>query len=253
MRTECRLCGSGGQGIILGGIILAEAAAIYEGKFVAQVQDYGPAARGDSSKTDVVISDDPIDYPKCSRLDLLVALSQRAYAENSDSIKEDGVLIVDSDNVHMTKGEAGFRFPMTAIARDQIGSPMSVNMVALGAIAALTHIVKLESLKKSVLERVPAHTRKHNLAALMAGYKMARGMKKAKGVADAGRKAKENNRTAKGRGPEAKGIRRRGKRKPQERKGTQGKTVLTTKAQRHQENQEERQYRRLWSNSDSFQ
>ncbi len=180
MRRECRLCGSGGQGIILAGIILAEAAAICEGKYVTQVQDYGPAARGDSSRTDVVISDNTIDYPKCSRLDLLVALSQRAFDENKSFLKEDGILIVDSSNVRLSKGENGLRFPMTEIARDKVGSPLSVNMVALGIIAALTEIVKLPSVKSTMLARVPARTTKLNLAGIMAGYKLAKARAKSK-------------------------------------------------------------------------
>lgn len=175
MRAECRFCGSGGQGIILAGIVLAEAAGIYEGRHVAQVQDYGPAARGDSSKADVVMSDFEIDYPKCSRLDILVALSQRAYDENKHSLKEDGILIVDSTNVKLNKGERGHELPMTEIARDQIGNLMSVNMVALGAVAAIGKIVKLESIKRAALARVPPHTRKQNLAALTAGFKAAKG------------------------------------------------------------------------------
>ncbi|MBI5118232.1 2-oxoacid:acceptor oxidoreductase family protein [Candidatus Poribacteria bacterium] len=177
MRTECRLCGSGGQGIILAGIILAEAAGIYEGKEVAQAQDYGPAARGDSSKTDVVISDEPIDYPKCSRLDVLVALSQRAFDENNRYLKEDGLLIVDSSIVTPGKEEDVNRFPMTEIARDQVSSPMSVNMVALGIIAGVTGMVKLKSLKQSMFGRIPAHTRNANLAALIAGFKIGKGKK----------------------------------------------------------------------------
>ncbi len=174
MRIECRLCGSGGQGIILAGIILAEAAGIHEGREVAQVQDYGPAARGDSSKTDVVISDSEIDYPKCSRLDVLVALSQRAYGENRASLKEGGVLIVDSDNVTIAKSEGGLQFPMTEIARDAAGTPVGVNMVALGVLAAVGGVVKLSSVKNAMLARVPAHTRNQNLAALMAGYEEAK-------------------------------------------------------------------------------
>ena len=175
MRTECRLCGYGGQGIILAGIIFAEAAGIHEGKCVVQFQDYGPAARGGASKTDVVISDGEIDYPKATRLDLLVALSQRGFDEYNSDLKEDGLLIVDSNNVRRDRDNAARRFPMTEIARDQVGNPLSVNMVALGTIAASTRFVKLESLKKSMLGRVPAHTQEQNLAALMAGYEIAKG------------------------------------------------------------------------------
>lgn len=174
MRKECRICGSGGQGIILAGIILAEAAALYEGKIVTQVQDYGPAARGDSSMTDVIISDTEIHYPKCRQLDLLVALSQRAYDKNKAYLKHDGILIMDSDNVKLERGRVAHRFPMTEIARNKIKSPLSVNMVALGAIAALDGAVKLESIRKSLQARVPSGTKKQNLAALMAGYEAAK-------------------------------------------------------------------------------
>ena len=173
MKKECRLCGSGGQGIILAGIILAEAAAIYEDKHVSQVQDYGPAARGDSSKTDVVISDEEIYYPKSRKLDLLVALSQRAYDDNKYDLKDDGLLIVDSNNVRPEKGGRIKKIAMTEIARDEVQSPLSLNMVALGTIAALDGAAKIDSIKKSMLARVPSATKEKNLAALMAGYNAA--------------------------------------------------------------------------------
>ncbi len=178
MRKECRLCGSGGQGIILAGVILAEAAGIHEGRHVTQVQDYGPAARGDSSKTDVVISDADIHYPQCGQLDLLVALSQKAYDKNKASLKEGGLLLVDSGNVTLAPGETGRKISMTEIARDKIGSPLSVNMVALGAVAALDGVAKLESLKKSLKARVPEKSMKANLAALEAGFEAGGGRKK---------------------------------------------------------------------------
>jgi len=180
MRKECRLCGYGGQGIVLAGLILAEAAGICEGKCVVQSQDYGPAARGGASKTDVVISDSEIDYPKATQLDLLVALSQRGFDEYGGDLKKDGILIVDSNNVRLARGSAGHRFPMTEIARDKIGNPVTVNMVALGTIAGAASIVKLESLKEAMLGRVPAHTHEQNLAALMAGYEIANDKTKTK-------------------------------------------------------------------------
>lgn len=192
MRKECRLCGSGGQGIILAGVILAEAAGIHEGKHVTQVQDYGPAARGDSSKTDVVISDEDIHYPQCRRLDLLVALSQKAYDKNKASLKEGGLLLVDSGNVTLAPGETGRKISMTEIARDKIGSPLSVNMVALGAVAALDGVAKLKSLKKSLKARVPEKSMKANLAALEAGYEAAGGRKKSKN--GSANKSKNNSR-----------------------------------------------------------
>src|SRR4030042_4909584 len=95
-RYEIRLGGSGGQGIILMGIILAEAIGIYEGKSVAQTQSYGPEARGGSSKSEVVISDEEIDYPKAMKPDLLLAMNQKSCDDFYPDLKPDGMLIVDS-------------------------------------------------------------------------------------------------------------------------------------------------------------
>ncbi|UCD56701.1 MAG: 2-oxoacid:acceptor oxidoreductase family protein [Candidatus Hydrogenedentota bacterium] len=180
MRKECRFNGYGGQGIILAGIILAEAAGVYEGQHVVQVQDYGPAARGDSSTTDVIISDSTIDFPKATRLDLLVALSQRGFEQHNKFLRENGTIIADSDNVHPGSSKGVRRFPLTEIACEQTGGPLGVSIVALGATVALTGIVKLESVKKSMLERVPGPTKENNLAALMAGYTVAHDRKKRK-------------------------------------------------------------------------
>jgi 2-oxoglutarate ferredoxin oxidoreductase subunit gamma len=178
MRKECRLSGSGGQGIILAGIILAEAAAIHEGNYVAQTQDYGPAARGDSSKTDVIISSAPIIFPKCLQLDLLVALSQKGYEENVSLVKRNGIIIIDSDNVQPIRRAGTMRFPMTKLAREKAGNAISVNMVALGIIAAAADVVRLESLEKAVQERVPPHTKEQNQIALMAGFQLAQQARK---------------------------------------------------------------------------
>jgi len=180
VKKECRLCGFGGQGIILAGIILAETAAIHEGKHVVQVQDYGPAARGDSSKTDVIISTEPIIYPKCTRLDLLVALSQKGFEENAGSVRKGGTIIIDTDNVHPAKRAGIIRFPMTRIAREQAGTAISVNMVALGIITAVTELVELQNIEKTVLDRVPPHTKEQNRAALMAGYNIAQEQRRAR-------------------------------------------------------------------------
>lgn len=172
MRKECRFSGFGGQGVILAGILLAEAAGIHEGRHVVQVQDYGPAARGDSSKTDVIISDNPIIFPKCSQLDLLVALSQHAFDENLPFVKSGGVVIADSDNVRPIRKAGILCFPMTRIAREQTGGGFGVNMVALGLVAAVAGIVRLESIEKAVCDRVPPHTKEQNQAALTAGYRL---------------------------------------------------------------------------------
>src|SRR4030043_511021 len=95
-RYEIRWSGSGGQGLILMGIVLAEAIGIYDGRYVAQTQRYGPEARGGSSKSEVVVSDDEIDYPKADRPDLLLAMNQRSCDDFFGDVKPDGLVIVDS-------------------------------------------------------------------------------------------------------------------------------------------------------------
>jgi len=98
-QQEIRLAGLGGQGIILAGIIIAEAAGIYDGKFVAQTQAYGAAARGGFSRSDIIISDGEIHFPKARELDLLLAMSQDAYEDNLQYLKSNGILIVDATYV----------------------------------------------------------------------------------------------------------------------------------------------------------
>ena len=95
-RYEMRLSGSGGQGLVLAGLILAEASGIYEGKHVVQTVSYGPAARGGTSRADVVVSDQDIDYPKAMGLDILLAMNQMACDESAGELKPQGLLVVDS-------------------------------------------------------------------------------------------------------------------------------------------------------------
>ena len=176
-RYEVRLSGAGGQGLILAGIILAEAVGIFDGKNVTQTQSYGPEARGGASKSDVVISSEEIDYPKAEKLDLLLALTQESYVTYKGYLKPDGLLIVDSERVKLGddvgKDLRVFAAPMSKVAREQIGRELVTNIVALGVIAELTSIVTQESLEKAVLQKVPRGTEELNKKALTAGYTLA--------------------------------------------------------------------------------
>lgn len=167
-RYEIRLAGSGGQGLILAGVILAEAAGIYDGKFVCQTQSYGPAARGGASKAEVVISDVEIDYPKAVRPDVLLALNQASLDKYLGDLKPGGVLLVDADLVREVPEEGAVTIPFTRIARE-LGKEMMANIVALGALAAITQAVSSEGLQQAVLARVPPQTREMNQKALEAG------------------------------------------------------------------------------------
>jgi 2-oxoglutarate ferredoxin oxidoreductase subunit gamma len=167
-RYEIRLAGSGGQGLILAGIILAEAAGVYDGKFVCQTQSYGPEARGGASKAEVVISDAAIDYPKAIHPDVLLALNQKSLEAFSADLKPGGLLLVDADLVKEAPAGRVLALPFTRIARE-LGRAMAANIVALGALAQLTGAVSLESLEAAVLARVPKGTEDLNRRALAAG------------------------------------------------------------------------------------
>jgi len=172
-RYEIRLAGSGGQGLILAGIILAEAAGVYDGKFVCQTQSYGPEARGGASKAEVVISDAAIDYPKAIQPDVLLALNQKSLEAFSSDLKPGGLLLVDADLVKESPASRVLALPFTRIARE-LGRAMAANIVALGALAQLTGAVSLESLTAAVLARVPKGTEDLNRRALAAGVAAAK-------------------------------------------------------------------------------
>ena len=141
MRYDIRLSGSGGQGIITMGIILADAIGLHEGKFVAQTQSYGPEARGGSSKAEVVVSDEEIDYPKAMGLDLLLAMNQKSCDDYYGDLKPGGTFIVDSTFVTQFPVPEVFAVPFTRIARERLKRETVANIVALGAISQLTGIV----------------------------------------------------------------------------------------------------------------
>jgi len=171
MRTEFRLSGSGGQGLLLAGIVLAEA-AILDDKNAVQTQSYGPEARGGSSKAEVVISEDDIDYPKATAPDYLLALTADAY-KTYGPLQGNGVIIVDSSIVLDPAIKARtFSVPILETTK-KIGKTIVTNIVALGVVAGLSGIVKPDTLEKAVLNRVPKGTEQLNTAALKAGFELA--------------------------------------------------------------------------------
>jgi 2-oxoglutarate ferredoxin oxidoreductase subunit gamma len=178
-RYEIRLSGSGGQGLILMGIILAEAIGIYDGKYVAQTQSYGPEARGGSSKSEVIVSEEEIDYPKAIRLDLLLAMNQKSCDEFYPDLKPEGLLIVDSTFVTQIPTPKAFQIPFTRLAREKFGREVVANIIALGALSQLTPIVSAKAVESAVLARVPKGTEKLNRDALKAGINAAKRAKKA--------------------------------------------------------------------------
>lgn len=173
-KVEIRLSGSGGQGLILAGIILAEA-AILDGKNAIQAQSYGPEARGGASKAEVIISESEIDFPKVQNADVLLALTQKACDKYLTSLKMNGILLLD-DSIDISpitfENYRVVRIPIIKTAAEKLSKVMVSNIVALAAIRELTNAVTKESLEKAVLMRVPPGTGELNKKALHEGYEL---------------------------------------------------------------------------------
>ena len=169
------LTGTGGQGLILAGIILAEA-AVLDGKQAIQTQSYGPEARGGASRAEVIISDEAIDYPKVQKADIVLAMSQEAFNKYGVGAGEGAKLLVDSTFVReLSETKAKMvSLPITKVAKEELGRDMFANIIALGAIVGLTGTVSRASLEAAVLDRVPKGTEDKNRKALDIGFQLAK-------------------------------------------------------------------------------
>ena len=170
--TQIRIGGFGGQGVILSGIIIGRAAAIFGGLHATLIQSFGPEARGSASSAELIVSDQPINYPYVGELDMLVVLSQDAYARFSPRLRKGGLLISESELVKVSAEHAAgrhFAVPATRIA-EEIGRRIVLNIVTVGFFGAVSQLMPVEALEKSVLESVPAGTHDLNLKAFRRGY-----------------------------------------------------------------------------------
>jgi len=170
-RHEIRLCGYGGQGIILAGHIIGQAASIFEHKHATFIQDYGPEARGGTSRADVVVSDEPVLYPYIMAPSVLVAMSQQAYDKYYPENHRDALVIIDSELVKPVrmKGKKVLAVPARQIA-EELGRVAVANSVMLGFFTAVTGIVSIDAMKKSILASVPKGTDELNMRATERGY-----------------------------------------------------------------------------------
>ncbi len=175
MRTEIILSGAGGQGLIVAGAILAEAAGVFEDKEVVQTQSYGIQARGGASQSTVVISDQPIKFPEVRQPDILLCLSQEAYERYVPRLRQGGLLVVDRDLVDPGQLRPDIRllaFPFTAEA-ELMGRRIAANVIALGALAGVTGLVKPESIAQAIPSRLPERNVATARQALQIGVKLA--------------------------------------------------------------------------------
>lgn len=174
-RYEIRLSGEGGQGLVLAGKILAEAAAIYDDRNATQSQSYGPEARGGASRSEVIISDGEIDFPKAQNLDLLLSLTQEAFDKYHHDLRPGGLLVLDEDAVtRIPEGDWKItRVPFVRLAREKVGKAVVANIVALGVIVRLSKAVTEEAAEQAILARVPRGTEELNKRAYHLGLEVA--------------------------------------------------------------------------------
>jgi 2-oxoglutarate ferredoxin oxidoreductase subunit gamma len=170
-RKEIRLAGSGGQGLITAGIILAEA-VILDGKNVVQSQSYGPEARGGSSKAEVIISDSEIYYPKTSNPDILLSMNQDSCDKYFNDLKPEGIFIIDTTFVKSVPTTNAFEVPITSETVRILKREIFANIVALGVLCEITKIVSKRNLTKAVLNRVPEAFKEQNEKAVQLGIKL---------------------------------------------------------------------------------
>jgi 2-oxoglutarate ferredoxin oxidoreductase subunit gamma len=177
MATEIRISGSGGQGVVLAGIILAEASGIYEGREVIHMQDYGGAMRGGAVRSEVLIADPgaEIVYPAATNADLLVAMTQEAADRWVKWVKETGMIIYDSTYVRKPPSSTAtaYHLPITAALEEKLGTKLGANIVALGVVCKLAHVVSEEALERAMLQRIPPGTESFNKDALRLGFEIA--------------------------------------------------------------------------------
>lgn len=176
-KIEMRLSGSGGQGVILAAIIFADA-ALEDGLNAIQTQSYGPEARGGASKAEVIISKTEIKYPKVVKNDMLLALTQKSYDKYIASLDKDGILVVDeSVNVKEDVPYTVYKLPILETATSKIGTHMVANIVSVGVLYALMGegVINIETIKKSISDRVPPVTIEKNINAFEEGIKLIRG------------------------------------------------------------------------------
>lgn len=180
--TEIKVGGLGGQGVILAGMIIGRGATIYDTKHATLTQAFGPEARGSACSAQLIISDEPIDYPYVHHPNILVVMSQEAFSRFGPELAPHGTLIYESELIDTTglNGNCtAHGVPSTRFAEELKGRMVS-NIVMVGFFAALTDVVSADALRKSVEASVPPGTQSLNLSAFDRGYKYGQELLKGK-------------------------------------------------------------------------
>lgn len=173
-KTEIRISGLGGQGVVIAGQILGRA-AVYSGKNAVQTQSYGAEARGSAAKSEVIVSDSKIGFPMVRKCDVLVAMNQEALDRNIQDLKENSTLIIDNSvakNVPEIKARI-VKVPATQTAETEFGEKLYANMIILGVLATITKIVDRESMMKAFEDAFSKKTLDKNIEAFDRGMQLA--------------------------------------------------------------------------------
>jgi 2-oxoglutarate ferredoxin oxidoreductase subunit gamma len=171
-RTEIKIGGFGGQGVILSGYILGRAASIYDGKFATMIQAFGTEARGSSCSAQIIVSREEIAYPYITTPQLMIIMSQEAYSKFSPELAVGGILITENELVvphNLRKDLRHFSIPATRFA-EELGKRMVLNIVMMGFTAAVTDVVGVDAMRSAVKVSVPKGTEDLNLRAFEKGY-----------------------------------------------------------------------------------
>jgi 2-oxoglutarate ferredoxin oxidoreductase subunit gamma len=170
--TEIKVGGLGGQGVILGGIIIGKAAALFDGKHSCLTQAFGPEARGSACSAQVVVDENPILYPYVTKPHIMVAMSQDAFKKFSPELRADGTLLIEEELVKPEGLPATvkvYAVPATRIA-EELGRKMVLNIVMVGFFTAVTGLVSEQAAKEAVQDSVPASTVELNMKAFERGF-----------------------------------------------------------------------------------
>ena len=175
-RNEVCISGFGGQGIILAGHIMGEAASKFDKKSAVLTKSYGPESRGGACAARLVISDSDVHYPYLTQPNLLVAMSQEAYDKYASKVPADGLIIIDETLVDpevVPHRAPVLRMPATKVA-EELGNRIVANVVMLGFVAGATDVVSAEAMRKAVLETVPKKALELNRKAFDTGLEYAK-------------------------------------------------------------------------------
>ena len=173
-RTEIKIGGFGGQGVILSGYIIGRAASIYDDKHATMIQSFGPEARGSACSAQVIVSRDPIDYPYITSPHVMIIMSQEAYSKFVPELAHGGILITEEELVvpqNLRKDVKHYSIPATRIA-EELGKKFVLNIAMMGFMSAVTGFVHPEAMRKAVAGSVPKGTEDLNLRAFDRGYEL---------------------------------------------------------------------------------